>query len=199
MESEGKHKEAKAARAERASAEKDAEARRMKAAADKNRRAAELQQAALAGPGRGWHRRRLGLGGLGLEPFDHHAMGAHVHVPGGGAAGQAARPGPAGNPRQAGGGGRRAARAERHHAAAAAEAAAQAAAQAGGAPGHVLGGVAGAAAVPGAGAPQNNANHFGNLLQHRNGALHVDPNALQQTANEMGVPAAQLFQMMFQA
>lgn len=192
LEAEGKLKEAKAARAERATAEKDAEKGRMKAAADKNRRAAAEARLAAARGQAGYGlalpaRANRPPGGMGLQEWiaqmqNHPGIGgAGAGAAPGNAAGAAAVPPPAppANARQAA---RRGARA------------AQAAAQGNAGAGHVLGG-GGAAA---GGAAQNNANQFGGLLQNRNGALHVDPARLQQTADEMGVPAAQLFQMMFQ-
>lgn len=201
LEAEGKLKEAKAARAERATAEKDAEKRRMKAAADKNRRAAAEARLAAARGQAGYGlafpaRANRPPGGIGLQEWiaqmqNHHGIGG---AGAGGALGNAAAaavppPAPPANARQAARRGARAAQA-----AAAEAAAAQAAAQGNAGAGHVVGG-GGAAA---GGAAQNNANQFGGLLQNRGGALHVDPARLQQTADEMGVPAAQLFQMMFQ-
>lgn len=174
LESEGKHEEAQASREERTKNEKEAETRRMQAAQEKNRRAAAAA-AALAerqgGANRMFQIQAARAGAAGM-PLQMPAQRARLVAA---ARGQPVRGG----------------RGARGAAAAAAQAQAQAQAAAAAPPpaaaGHILG-------VP---AAQNNANQFGNLLQHRDGALQVDPHVLQQRANEMGVPVADLFNILF--
>jgi hypothetical protein len=44
----------------------------------------------------------------------------------------------------------------------------------------------------------NNIHQFGNLVQYRDGAVHVDPNNLQAVADQTGLGVAELHRMMFQ-